>query len=46
MQLPSRTTVAQWLKYFTVEDGIQHNLMDTVKAKYPELEANKVFFVN
>ena len=43
MQLPSRTTVVQWLKIFTVADGIQHNLMDIVKAKYPEPESKEVF---
>ena len=43
MQLLSHRTVADWLKNFTIEDGIQHNLMDIVKAKYPEPEAKEVF---
>ena len=43
MQLPSRTTVAAWLQNFTIEEGIQQNLINIVKAKHPELEAREVF---
>ena len=43
MQLPSRSTVLNWLSKFAVVEGGQPALIDLVKDKYPNAAAREVF---
>ena len=43
MQLPARRTAEEWLKNFSIEEGLQKTLVNVVKAKHPEPAAREVF---